>query len=105
MRDDSFAFGGSKPPPYGLIFNARKFVCFWTVREAGPYRGSYNSALCILHSALCTLLSALYLNNSLSGWGLGGAQPLATAKASVGLRHLSVSALTTLFLGLLLENS
>ena len=37
-------------------------------------------------------------NNFLSGWGLGGAQPLATAKASLcDLRRLSIRVLTNLF--------
>jgi len=39
----------------------------------------------------------IHIFNFLSGWGLGGAQPLARAKASVGLRRLSVGALRICF--------
>ena len=41
--------------------------------------------------------------NFLSGWGLGGTQPLARAKASVDLCRLSIRMLENLFFDFLLE--
>ena len=47
----------------------------------------------------------LYLFYSLSGWGLGGAQPLATAKARVTLAPTVYLCVRSSLLELVLESS